>query len=69
MFRFAATSVLFVGISRLLRGERWLEALESRRWHDLPSLEALAGFCLQRMTVFQRSGAPGDIRSPADDRK
>ena len=44
MFRFAATSVLFVGISRFLRGERWFNALESLRW--------------QRIVVFQRLGGP-----------
>ena len=44
MFRFAATSVLFVGISRFLRGERWLEALEN--------------LCLQRTIVFQRLCEP-----------
>ena len=44
MFRFAATSVLFVGISRFLRGERWLESLEN--------------LCLQRTIVFQRLCEP-----------
>ena len=76
---FAVTSVLFVGISGLLRerevrssgktslraDSRFLKIWRGVAGSEKPSLNAWAGLRLPRMTVSQRSGAPGDERSPA----
>ena len=54
---------------QMFEEESLIEALESRRWHDLPFFNDVAGRCFFLSAFVQRSGAPGDVRSPADARK